>query len=197
MGKKKTQAMKKEAAAKTPAEPKIIKLDIGCGQNKKEGFTGIDKIKLPGVDVVWDLEKFPYPFDNDSVDEIHCSHYVEHTSDLNAFMDEIFRIMKPGSKALIIAPYYSSIRAWQDPTHKRAISEITFMYYNKDFRDKNKLDHYGIKSDFDFVFGYAVSQPWASKSEEARTFAIRHYINVVDDIHMTLTKRIPGTPLQG
>lgn len=191
MGKKKTAELKKDEP------PKIIRLDIACGARKKEGFTGIDKIKLPGVDIVWDLEKFPYPFDDNSIDEVWCSHYIEHTSDMIAFMEELYRIMKPGSKAMIIAPYYASIRCWQDPTHKRAISECSFLYFSKDWRNSQKLDHYGIKSDFDFVYGYAIKPEWANRNEEARNFAIKHYINVVDDIQVTLTKKIPGTPLQG
>ena len=38
-----------------------IMLDIGCGGNKQRGFTGMDKRKLEGVDIVHDVEKIPYP----------------------------------------------------------------------------------------------------------------------------------------
>ena len=48
-----------------------MKLDIGCGKNKKEGFTGIDQYDMPGVDIVSDLTK-KWPIDNDSVEEVHC-----------------------------------------------------------------------------------------------------------------------------
>lgn len=177
-----------------------IKINVACGQNKQEGFIGVDKIRTDATDIVFDLETFPWSFASDnSVDEIVCIHYVEHTKDLIKFMDEIYRIMKKPyidkkgeeikPKVTIIAPYYSSIRAWQDPTHVRAISEVTFMYFNKKWRDDNKLDHYGIKSDFDFTFGYQPDPAWVSRSEEARAFAIKHYINVILDIHVVLTKR--------
>jgi predicted SAM-dependent methyltransferase len=182
-------------------EPKPIRLDLACGDNKQVGFTGVDIKKTPQVDIVADLEKFPWTFAKDnSIDEIFCSHYVEHTPDLIKFMDECYRILKPGNyvegqpqvdgpKMTVFAPYYSSVRAWQDPTHKRAISEMTFLYFNKGWRVQNKLNHYGIKSDFDFTYGYSVSPEWASKSEEARNFAIRNYINVITDIQATLFKR--------
>jgi hypothetical protein len=104
-------------------------------------------------------------------------------------MHELYRIMKVGAKCSIIAPYYASMRCWQDPTHTRAISESTFLYYNKDWRIMNKLDHYPIHCDFDFAYGYDLTPDWAARSEDARNFAIRHYINVVNDIHVTLTRK--------
>lgn len=165
------------------------KIDLACGQNRTEGYFGIDAVSGDKVDAVVNLEQFPWPIESESADDIVCSHYVEHTSDLIKFMDEVHRILKPGGKIKIVAPYYTSIRCWQDPTHKRAISEATFFYFNKQWREANKLDHYSIKSDFDFTYGYDISVDWASKHEEARNFAIRHYNNVINDIHVVLTKK--------
>lgn len=181
-------------------EDKPVKLNIACGQIKMDGFIGIDKVKTDATDIVWDLEKYPWDFIPDnSVDELTCSHYVEHVKDLIPFIDEIYRIMKSpwvnkdgekvNSKVTIVAPYYSSMRAMQDPFHIRPICEATFLYYNKQWRDTNKLDHYGIKSDFDFSYGYALLPEWAARSQEARDFAIKHYMNVITDIYVTLVKR--------
>lgn len=166
-----------------------FRLDIACGQNKTEGFFGVDVARSEGVDLVYDLEKFPWPFPDNSVDEVICSHYIEHTKDLISFMNELYRILKSGARATINAPYYNSMRAWQDPTHTRAISEATFLYYNKEWLTQNKLNHYPIKCDFDFSYGYNITPDWATRAEEARAFAIRHYTNVVSDIVVTLTKR--------
>ncbi len=165
-----------------------FRLDVACGSNKAPGFFGVD-IGGKDTDVVWDLEKFPWPFPDNSVDEIVCNHYIEHTKDLIAFMNELHRIMVPGGTALIRAPYYNSMRAWQDPTHTRAISEATFLYYNKDWREANKLDHYPIKCDFDYSYGYDFTPDWAMRSEESKAFAVRHYTNVVMDIQAVLTKK--------
>jgi predicted SAM-dependent methyltransferase len=164
-----------------------LKLDIACGKNKKPGFTGVDIWE--GADIVVDLEKFPWPFEDNSVDEIFCSHYIEHTPDLISFANELFRILKVGAKAEIIAPYYSSIRAWQDPTHLRAISENTFLYFNKGWREINKLDHYPIVSDFDFESTFFITPEWRDKKKDELNFAIKHYINVIRDIRSILTKR--------
>lgn len=166
-----------------------MKLDLACGQRKREGFLGVDRLQLDGVDIVHDLDVFPWPWEDDSVEEINCMHYLEHVPDLIPFMDECYRILAPGGTMFVIAPYYASVRATQDPTHKRAISEMSFMYFNKGWRDTNLLDHYQITCDFDFTYGYQFVPAWQNRSEEARAFALAHYMNVVLDIHVTLTKR--------
>ena len=176
----------------TPSATKLInelKLDLACGQNRTEGFFGIDKVSGEKVDAVVDLEQFPWPIESNSVEEMVCNHYVEHTSDLIKFMEEVYRILKVGGKVKFVAPYYNSIRCWQDPTHKRAISEATFLYFNKQWRESNKLDHYGITADFDYTYGYDMMIEWVNRSEEARAFAIKHYNNVINDIHVVMTKK--------
>jgi SAM-dependent methyltransferase len=166
-----------------------FRVDLACGIDKKPNFFGVDVYKDKGVDMVWNLERFPWPFPNNSIDEINCDHYIEHTKDLIAFMNERYRVLVPGGIAKIRAPYYNSMRAWQDPTHTREISEATFLYFNKNWRDLNKLSHYPIKADFDFTYGYDFMPEWSMRSEEAKAFAVKHYTNVIADISAILTKR--------
>lgn len=134
------------------------------------------------------------------IDEAYdFKHLKEKVSiiDLNApsdglilFMDEVYRILKPEGKIKIIAPYYTSVRAVQDPTHRRYIAEATFFYFNKEWRNVNKLDHYQGACDFDFEYGYDTQNTWATREDSARNFATTHYHNVVNDIHVTLTKKV-------
>ena len=56
---------------------KPIKLDLGCGQNPKEGFEGVDLYGDKATHKV-DLFKFPWPFKDNSISEIHASHLLEH-----------------------------------------------------------------------------------------------------------------------
>jgi hypothetical protein len=167
-----------------------MKLDLACGQQKRPGFTGVDKFKVEGVDIVHDLEVFPWPFKDHSVEEVHVSHYAEHTKDLNAFMDEIWRICEAGAKVTIVGPYYTSIGAWQDPTHTRALSEATWGYFSKAWREAVKMDHYLSKTDFEVTnLILYFNEPWNQKSEEAKQFAIKHYFNVVSDMLVELKVR--------
>ncbi len=185
----KAKAKKSLSKSKKLDFPTPFKLDIACGQNKVPEFFGVDIAGGVGVDLVHDLENFPWPIPDNSVDEVACNHYIEHTKDLIKFMNELYRILKPGAKAFFRAPYYNSMRAWQDPTHTRAISEATFLYYNKDWLTANKLDHYPIHCNFDYSFGYDFAPDWAMRAEEARAFAVRHYTNVVMDIQVVLVKK--------
>lgn len=179
--------MTKQTKLKKVKVTEPLHLDLGSGQNTREGFTGVDIMK--GADVELDLYKTPWPWKDNSVESINCSHFIEHVPSLIDFMNECHRILKPGGQMVVIAPYYSSVRCWQDPTHKNAISENSFLYYNAEWRKVNGLDHYPITADFDFTFGYAFDPYWSLKSEEARAFAVKHYINAVSDIQVTLTKR--------
>jgi hypothetical protein len=188
--------MKKSAAklAAAPEPVKLLKLDLGSGQNVREGFEGVDFVAAPGVKHVVDLFTFPWPFGDASVEEAHLSHFFEHVPNLlrGKFMDELYRILIPEGKATVICPYHSSIRATQDFTHEwPPISANTFLYFNKGWREQNKLTHghYNLKCDFDFYYGYIINQGWASRQDEARMFGVERYWNTVDDISITLTKR--------
>ena len=186
-----------------------LKLSLGSGEHAPEGFKGVDIVKVKGVDYVVDLLKFPWKeFADNSVDEIECMNFVEHIPHGDSlrdpffqFFDEVYRILKPAEFdpanpniavkgfARIISPYYTSMRAWQDPTHQRAISEASFLYLNKEWRINNQLDHYAVTCDFDFSYGYITTPDWQNRNQEALTFAIQHYFNVVSDIQILLTKR--------
>jgi len=195
--------------AATKKKDTVLKLSLACGNNKPEGFKGVDIAKTKDADYVQDLLSFPWSqFADNSVDEIECSHFVEHIPHGDGyhdpffqFFDEIYRILKPAEFdpsnpnipvkgfANIVTPYYSSMRAWQDPTHQRAISEASYLYLNKQWRIDNKLDHYPVSCDFDFSYGYVTDPEWQNRSQETQSFAIRHYINAVNDLQVMLVKR--------
>ena len=107
-----------------------MKLNLGCGRDIKEGYINLDKIEMEGVDVVHDLNEFPYPFKENEFDEIYCRHVLEHTDDLIGVMDELHRISKSCGKIKIIAPYFSGQGAYNDPTHRRFFTWKTFDYFS-------------------------------------------------------------------
>ena len=103
-------------------------------------------------------------------------------------MNEMWRVMKWDAILTIIVPHVECSVAFQDPTHKTAVSEMSFLYYNKEWRVANKLDHYPLSCNFNYTYGYSFHPNWATRSEEARNFALIHYINVVTDIQVVMTK---------
>lgn len=67
-------------------------LDVGCGTAKIKGAIGIDRIKLDGVDIVHDLNKFPWLFKDKTFDEIYMNDIIEHLDDTIKVMEECCRL---------------------------------------------------------------------------------------------------------
>ena len=55
-----------------------MKLDLGCGLKKQEGYLGVDSLALPGVDLVCDLRVAPWPWADNSAERAFSAHFVEH-----------------------------------------------------------------------------------------------------------------------
>ena len=113
-------------------KPKLC-LDVGCGDNLQPGFVGMDKRKLENVDIVHDIEVFPWPIEDEVVSVIMMSHLVEHIKpwlqlDL---INEAWRVLEPEGLLLISTPYGGSFRYNQDPTHCAPWNEATVAYFVK------------------------------------------------------------------
>jgi SAM-dependent methyltransferase len=106
-----------------------MKLNLGCGQDIRQGYVNLDIIKRDGVDVVHDLNSFPYPFADDSFDEIYTSHVLEHVDDVMRVLEELHRILAIGGTLIVKVPYYSSAGAFQDLTHKHFFADDTARLY--------------------------------------------------------------------
>ena len=177
-----------------------MKLDLGCGKNKREGFVGCDQYAMEGVDHVFNIGEEAWPFEDESVDEAHASHFLEH---LNAkqrihFMNELHRVMKKGAKATIITPHWASNRAYGDMTHAwPPVAEMFFYYLKREWR-KTQAPHTdkewnptGFDCDFDATWGYSFSQDLASRNQEYVQFALSNYKEAAQDLHATLVKPVP------
>ena len=113
----------------------LIKLDVGSGDSRHEGYTNIDKRALPTVDIVHDLEVFPYPLADESCSHIHASHIIEHIKPrfMVEFMDELWRITEMGGELWAAMPLGGTYSYWQDPTHCNGCNQTTFEYFDPRF----------------------------------------------------------------
>ena len=111
---------------------KDVRFDLGCGNNKQQGFIGIDTRKLRSVDIVCNLEDFPWPIPSNCARAIIMSHFWEHISPKNTigFMDQLHRICKNKAQIFISGPYGTEFRFIQDPTHCNPSNEATFLYWD-------------------------------------------------------------------
>lgn len=183
----------------------MIKLNLGCGQNLREGYINVDKYASFAPDVVWDLEVFPWPFDTNSAEEIVMHHSLEHmgaTADVFlSIMKELYRVSAPAATIKITVPHPRSDAFAGDPTHVRAINPAIIALFSK----KNNLrwKELGwpntplatyIDVDFDVAHThYDLTPHWAQQYQSGKItredleFAMSSYFNVVDAVHFTLT----------
>ena len=124
--------MTKREVSKLITTYKSVRFDLGCGNNKQDGFIGVDIRKCPAVDIVQDLEKFPWPIPSNCARSIVISHYWEHITPRNTlnFMAELHRICTPKANIFISGPYGMEFRYVQDPTHCNPTNEATFFYWD-------------------------------------------------------------------
>ena len=107
-------------------------LNLGCGSHVIEGTTCLD---YPEID--FDNDKLPY--DDNTIDEIHLHHVLEHLKKPVDLIDECNRVLRKGCCVNICVPYYSSNLHPSDLDHKHTFSENTFHYlFDKEYYTKNK-----------------------------------------------------------
>jgi SAM-dependent methyltransferase len=108
---------------------KPVILDLGCGKRKRSGAIGIDKVDLPGVDIVADIEDGLGFIPDDSVDEVYCLSFFAHIWNLEKLMCEIVRVLKKDGKVFARMPHFSNPYYYSDPTHVRFFGLYSFYYF--------------------------------------------------------------------
>jgi len=113
-------------------------LDAGCGHHKTEGAVGMDRRRIEGIDVVHDIEDFPWPFADEMFDRVIMSHVIEHINPKYGVdvIEECWRILKVGGVLLIACPYAGSEGHWQDPTHIKPWNRDTPWYFDPSHSSK-------------------------------------------------------------
>ncbi len=118
-------------------------LEIGSGKNPYKPKTGeevihLDAVKFPDIEIVHNLNVFPWPFDDNEFDEIICFMVLEHVNDLIKSIEELYRISKPKAIIKIKVPFFPSMYSAIDPTHKHFFTYYTFDY----FSSEHSLNYY-------------------------------------------------------
>jgi SAM-dependent methyltransferase len=108
------------------------KLNLGCGMFKKKGFVNVDFVSACKPDVLHNLNKIPYPFEDNSFSYIEANHLLEHLSSPMEVMQELRRILKPNGKLIIRVPHFS--RGFSHPEHIRGFDVSFPLYFDENFR---------------------------------------------------------------
>lgn len=83
-----------------------MKLNLGCGKDYRVGYVNVDIRKDVGADTIWNLEDFPYPWGNNSIEDIFAKDVVEHITyhKQNQMLAEFYRILQPEGFLEIYCP---------------------------------------------------------------------------------------------
>lgn len=116
------------------------KLCLGAGKDKKtdDDWDYQDIVPLEGIDFVFDLDHGRWPIEDNQYQEIEAKMVLEHLHNWPQAMEEIWRIAKPGATVKIEVPFFPSMYAVIDPTHKSFFAYQTFEY----FEPTHSLNYY-------------------------------------------------------
>ncbi|NBW09206.1 MAG: methyltransferase domain-containing protein [Caulobacteraceae bacterium] len=124
----------------------IKKLNIGCGNDKREGYINLDI--EPVGDVQRDIKR-GLPFNDDSFDEVLVNNVLTQIASNEDFlfvMNEMWRVTKPEGAILVRVPLASDICSFQDPMDNRRFTEESFTYMEWQHRRYVQYGrHYGFK----------------------------------------------------
>lgn len=159
-----------------------MELLIGCGSNREKklafdsrrewsGLVTLDIEACHKPDVRWDLthpDVLPYDFADNTLDEIHAYHVLEHIAqqgDYRRFFREwmaFWRALKPGGTFFGICPAAASSWAWGDPGHTRIITPECLIFleqpeYTRQVGKTSMADYRSLYTgDFDRVYSEIV-----------------------------------------
>ena len=114
---------------------------LSLGSGKNQSIAGAVRVDInPGTspDVLHDLNKIPWPLDDDAFDLIYCTDIIEHLTDVVKTMEEIHRVARTGARVFITTPHFSCANAYTDPTHRHRLGFFSFDY----FTGQNQWDFY-------------------------------------------------------
>lgn len=162
-----------------------MELLIGAGNNREKKITfsdipaewsgelvTLDIDESIDCDVHHDLNILPYPFSDDTFDEIHAYEVLEHTGkqgDWRFFFDqftELHRILKPGGYLIGTCPMWDSQWAWGDPGHSRIVSDAMLTFLSQDEYEKQV----GVTAMTDYRAWYKADFELVAKQEAGDTF---------------------------
>jgi hypothetical protein len=188
-----------------------MKLNMGCGAHKIEGWVNVDMFPESNPDVVCDLEKTPWLWESDSVSEMRFIHSLEHMGgDPKVFLNivkELYRVCKDGARIYIAVPHPRHDHFLDDPTHVRIITPEMMGLFSKKknlawIREGYSNSPLALYIDVDFEVENArsmLAEPYRGMydrgeiSNEDLAAAVRERNNILQDIQFELKVIKPPT----
>jgi hypothetical protein len=184
-----------------------MKLNLGCGHDKRAGYLNVDSVAACGPDQVVDLEAFPWPWDDNAAEEVVLHHVLEHLgADAKVFiriMQELYRVCAPGAVVRIAVPHPRHDDFIGDPTHVRPVTPQMLALFDRELNEQWKAQGaaatpLALYTGVDFATTQVrmfLEEPYAGRHARGELpdaelhQLIRERNNVVSQIHIELVAR--------
>ena len=117
--------------------PRLTKLNLGAGNDIRDGFINIDVLPVSGLQVVRDFERYGLPFSESSMEYVYAHHVIEHLDDVGKVMNELWRVCCDDAIIEMTVPNLLDPHLLGDYTHRSFLSARAFCWY----MDRRANDH--------------------------------------------------------
>jgi SAM-dependent methyltransferase len=107
-------------------------VNLGCGRQKRAGCWNVDARAEVAPDLVWDLDRRPYPLPRNHFERVYVLDVVEHLASVREFLEEVHEILAPAGVVEITTPHFSCANSFTDPTHRHHLGYFSFDYFTAD-----------------------------------------------------------------
>jgi hypothetical protein len=176
-----------------------MKLHLGSGDKRFEGFVNVDYDELSKPDYCLDIEKERWPFDNNSVDQVIAHHVFEHLGEgYFHVLKELYRVCEHGAMIDIVVPHHRHEHFANDPTHRRAITADGLWLFSKKYNNScieqgaaaSRLGHY-FDVDFEVLDTTNIPDPiyipiFTGKTVEEVERYMHEHNNIIMEVNIKL-----------
>jgi len=155
------------------SEAEKVTINLGAGTDVNNDYINVDMMDIEGIDVVHNLIHFPYPFEDESADNIravdvleHLPPYIGEEHGVVKFIEECHRILKPGGELYIQTPGWRAEFLWIDPTHVRGF-------------DIQSMDFFDPTTHFGKTTGFYSKCKFSVRAEELPNHNIRFWMKKI------------------
>ncbi len=133
-------------------ERQDVTLELGCGDRRQhEQAITIDARNYDTVDIVGDVYDALARVPTGSVAVVYAYHLIEHLPDLERFVRELARVLRPSGEATLAAPHFSNPYFYSDYTHRTFFGLYSLSYLADDRILRRRVPRYAEDTGLEIV----------------------------------------------